>query len=708
MQASKRNCLLAEFFSARSVQRISRRSSPRKPCLASLLPLTAFASALRPHISRSPSKPSCLSSASTAFLSSASPASLSSASAASLSSASLSPTGHHAANMKSSVSSVRWAFSDRRGVSSLQRRLHLTSSSSVSALLPPLRRLSSSPRAASLASPSLGVLALSPARRALLAASSASASSSPPVSGFASLFQKTRRLLKRNETPSFFQWQVEDSVLLLLSLSWIAVACGLFALFQWKTNTRDQRHPYLAEARRLVRKHETVREVFGSPLEFQSAEDSTDSSGLHKRAKLHVAGPKAKGSVFVSAFLPDSVDAGEEEEESQSLFAGDELDWRALRERPFLLKLWLRDRIRAVHLALVSVASGEAYDDVKRSRGTSSSRKKDGKGNEGEEEEGDEEEKEEEEGATGRWTIESLFVHIEKREEGDEKSSGGEEEEEKKKKSKVLIAVKGNPYDNPDIDPLIKVEGSSRTNRHPVGAFLLFLLLLLLCRQTCSEIRGAIDRAACYQYLSYFSQNHPDLRRILHQTALRNASAAQARRGAPVEGERAGPAHAREAATDSGVRGSRTNPENQVDIQVSYFAGKMTATSIKGSASLTFSATSKPGGTNASESNQATAAVHANDHRIPNIAELRIEALRPSASAPFKTLVSSVRVIRESSEHDEVEGVPFPLLLSFSLPPTRIPPFRPSVSWSSFFSLSSSKSKKKRSAGKEDQTGRKP
>ncbi|KFH16232.1 hypothetical protein TGMAS_236160B, partial [Toxoplasma gondii MAS] len=239
--------------------------------------------------------------------------------------------------------------------------------------------------------------------------------------------------------------------------------------------------------------------------------------------------------VFVSAFLPDSVDAGEEEEESQSrtrpaslarlrqfqpsrlssvssvlllssqsLFAGDELDWRALRERPFLLKLWLRDRIRAVHLALVSVASGEAYDDVKRSRGTSSSRKKDGKGNEGEEE-GDEEE--EEEGATGRWTIESLFVHVEKREEGDEKSSGGEEEEEeKKKKSKVLIAVKGNPYDNPDIDPLIKVEGSSRTNRHPVGAFLLFLLLLLLCRQTFSEIRGAIDRAACYQYLSYFSQ----------------------------------------------------------------------------------------------------------------------------------------------------------------------------------------------------------
>ncbi|KFG43911.1 hypothetical protein TGFOU_236160B, partial [Toxoplasma gondii FOU] len=261
--------------------------------------------------------------------------------------------------------------------------------------------------------------------------------------------------------------------------------------------------------------------------------------------------------VFVSAFLPDSVDPGEEEEESQclvfshfhlylfsfdacgcqsrtrpaslarlrqfqpsrlssvssvlllssqSLFAGDELDWRALRERPFLLKLWLRDRIRAVHLALVSVASGEAYDDVKRSRGTSSSRKKDGKGNEGEEE-GDEEEKEEEEGATGRWTIESLFVHVEKREEGDEKSSGGEEEEEKKKKkSKVLIAVKGNPYDNPDIDPLIKVEGSSRTNRHPVGAFLLFLLLLLLCRQTFSEIRGAIDRAACYQYLSYFSQ----------------------------------------------------------------------------------------------------------------------------------------------------------------------------------------------------------
>ncbi|KYF43092.1 hypothetical protein TGARI_236160B, partial [Toxoplasma gondii ARI] len=64
-------------------------------------------------------------------------------------------------------------------------------------------------------------------------------------------------------------------------------------------------------------KHETVREVFGSPLEFQSAEDSTDSSGLHKRAKLHVAGPKAKGSVFVSAFLPDSVDAGEEEEDSQ-------------------------------------------------------------------------------------------------------------------------------------------------------------------------------------------------------------------------------------------------------------------------------------------------------------------------------------------------------------------------------------------------------
>ncbi|KFH07461.1 putative transmembrane protein [Toxoplasma gondii VAND] len=261
MQASKRNCLLAEFFSARSVQRLSRRSSPRKPCLASLLPLTAFASALRPHISRSPSKPSSLSSASTAslssastaFLSSASPASLSSASAASLSSASLSPTGHHAANMKSSVSFVRWAFSDRRGVSSLQRRLHLTSSSSVSALLPPLRRLSSSPRAASLASPSLGVLALSPARRALLAASSASASSSPPVSGFASLFQKTRRLLKRNETASFFQWQVEDSVLLLLSLSWIAVACGLFALFQWKTNTRDQRHPYLAEARRLVR-----------------------------------------------------------------------------------------------------------------------------------------------------------------------------------------------------------------------------------------------------------------------------------------------------------------------------------------------------------------------------------------------------------------------------------------------------------------------
>ncbi|KFG36896.1 putative transmembrane protein [Toxoplasma gondii p89] len=229
MQASKRNCLLAEFFSARSVQRISRCSSPRKPCLASLLPLTAFASALRPHISRSPSKPSSLSSASPA---SVSPASLSSASAASLSSSSLSPTGHHAANMKSSVSSVRWAFSDRRGVSSLQRRLHLTSSSSVSALLPPLRRLSSSPRAASLASPSLGVLALSPARRALLAASSASASSSPPVSGFASLFQKTRRLLKRNETPSF-QWQVEDSVLLLLSLSWIAVACGLFALFQW-------------------------------------------------------------------------------------------------------------------------------------------------------------------------------------------------------------------------------------------------------------------------------------------------------------------------------------------------------------------------------------------------------------------------------------------------------------------------------------------
>ncbi|KFG31666.1 putative transmembrane protein [Toxoplasma gondii GAB2-2007-GAL-DOM2] len=225
MQASKRNCLLAEFFSARSVQRISRRSSPRKPCLASLLPLTAFASALRPHISRSPSKPSSLSSAS--------PASLSSASAASLSSSSLSPTGHHATNMKSSVSSVRWAFSDRRGVSSLQRRLHLTSSSSVSALLLPLRRLSSPPRAASLASPSLGVLALSPARRALLAASSASASSSPPVSGFASLLQKTRRLLKRNETPSFFQWQVEDSVLLLLSLSWIAVACGLFALFQW-------------------------------------------------------------------------------------------------------------------------------------------------------------------------------------------------------------------------------------------------------------------------------------------------------------------------------------------------------------------------------------------------------------------------------------------------------------------------------------------
>ncbi|KEP63962.1 UNVERIFIED_CONTAM: hypothetical protein HHA_236160 [Hammondia hammondi] len=693
MQASRRECLLPDFFSAHNVQRMSRCSSPRKPRLASLLPLTPCASALRPHISHSPSKPSSLSSSWTASLSSSF-------------SSSLSPRGHHAANRRISVSSVRWAFSDRRLVSSLQRLLCSSSSSSVSysnhkepgcLYLPPLRRFSSSPRTASLRSPSLVFLETSPARLAQLAASSAS-SSSPPVSGFASLFQKTRRLLKRDKTPSF-EWQFEDSVLLLLSLSWIAVACGLFALFQWKTNTREQRHPYLAEARRLVRKHEAVREAFGSPLEFQSAEDSTDSSGLHKRAKLHVAGPKAKGSVFVSAFLPDSVGAGEEEEEdSQSLFAGDEVDWRSLRERPFLLKLWLRDRLRAVHLALRSVALGEVYEDVRRTRGTSSSRT-DEEGKEGEEGEGD----------TGRWTIESLFVHVDKREEGDEKSSRDKEQE----KNKVLIAVKGNPYDNPDIDPLIKVEGSSRRNRHPVGAFLLFLLLLLLCRQTFAEIRGAIDRAACYQYLSYFSQNHPDLRRILHQTALRNASVGPARRGTPVEGEKAVPTHAREAATDSGVRGSPANPENHLDIQVSYFAGKMTATSIKGSASLTFSATSKAGGTNAPESNQATSTVHANDHRIPNLAELRIEALRPNASAPFKTLVSSVRVIREASEHDEVEEAPFPLLLSFSLPPTRIPPFRPSVSWSSVFSLSSSssssfKSKKKRGAGKEDQTGRKP
>nr|CEL69332.1 TPA: hypothetical protein BN1204_050450 [Neospora caninum Liverpool] len=524
----------------------------------------------------------------------------------------------------SSSSSPVLAFLPFSGFSQVASRALLRSSVSSSSL----RSFSSAPRASRRPSPALAFLERSVARRSLLSASRASS---------------------------------------------------------LKTKTRDQRHPYLGEARRLVRNNETVRQVFGSPLEFQNAEDTTDSSGLHKRAKMYLSGPKATGSVFVTALLPDTVGEGDEED-SQSLFAGDSLDWNALRERPYLLKLWLFDRMRTLYLATRSVVLGEVYEDVKRERGASAWTNEKGEAA-GEEEE--------EAGARSRWAIDSLFVHIEKRQ--GETRPGKETNE----RSKVLIAVKGNPYDNPDIEPFIKREGSTRgRNRHPIGGFLLLALLALLCRQTYSEIRGAIDRAACYQYLNYFTQNHPDLRRILCSTAQRNAARVKAGKEQSTSTAKAREDNAK----------SREDPavEKRVNIQVSYFAGKMTPTSIKGCASLTFTP-GEHGGKPASDGRQTRQQdVDTNEERIPNIAELRIEALRPNTSAPFKALVSSVRVIREQSDDDVAEGVPFPLLLSYTLPPTRIPPFRPSVSWSSFFSGPSLFGKKKRpTSGKDERRERK-
>ncbi|CBZ54617.1 conserved hypothetical protein [Neospora caninum Liverpool] len=382
--------------------------------------------------------------------------------------------------------------------------------------------------------------------------------------------------------------------------------------------------------------------------------------------------------------------------------------------------------MRTLYLATRSVVLGEVYEDVKRERGASAWTNEKGEAA-GEEEE--------EAGARSRWAIDSLFVHIEKRQ--GETRPGKETNE----RSKVLIAVKGNPYDNPDIEPFIKREGSTRgRNRHPIGGFLLLALLALLCRQTYSEIRGAIDRAACYQYLNYFTQirlfqkmrhagrlvpldpasllsphapvrclvgfslsfvqNHPDLRRILCSTAQRNAARVKAGKEQSTSTAKAREDNAK----------SREDPavEKRVNIQVSYFAGKMTPTSIKGCASLTFTP-GEHGGKPASDGRQTRQQdVDTNEERIPNIAELRIEALRPNTSAPFKALVSSVRVIREQSDDDVAEGVPFPLLLSYTLPPTRIPPFRPSVSWSSFFSGPSLFGKKKRpTSGKDERRERK-
>ncbi|PFH37228.1 hypothetical protein BESB_036860 [Besnoitia besnoiti] len=513
----------------------------------------------------------------------------------------------------------------------------------------------------------------------------ASSSASPS----AALRQRLKRLLARRAHASAASpRQTEDIVLLFLSLSWVAVASGLFAYFRWKTNTREARHPYLEEARRLMETDERVRDIFGSPLEFRPVADTTDSSGVFKRAKMQVSGPKASGSAFVSAFLPDGDGEGDDED-FQTLFADEKVDWIALRERPYLLKQWTLDGARALYAAGRSVLLGEVYEEVRR-RDRAPDAAAAGSGSE------------RREGANGgrktHWVLDTLFVHKTPEASAgetharDNEGKGGEraEAEAKKGETKALIAVKGNPYDNPDIEPFLKPEGGARAgSRHPIGSFLLLACLLLLCRQTYAEIRGAIDRVVCYKYLNYFAQTHPDLRRILHETALRNGNgageASGARGGAPTRPEKAALA--------------RLLSDQDLSITVDYFAGKMTQTALKGTASLSFSYPEAKGATETPRIAAHTGGeqLEAEGSKIPNVAELCIEALRPSPSAPFKALVSSVRVIREPSPEDEVgDGAPFPLLLSFNLPPARVAPYAASASLFSFSFLGSKASKKKK------------
>ncbi|KAL8270829.1 hypothetical protein Esti_005200 [Eimeria stiedai] len=206
----------------------------------------------------------------------------------------------------------------------------------------------------------------------------------------------------------------------------------------------------------------------------------------------------------------------------------------------------------------------------------------------------------------------------------------------------TVISCKGRPADNPDFHRLVPSEHpAEKLHTHWVANCCLLLLCLYSVKRVRDEWKMAAERISCFRFISHFIKHH----RHLQQLAKRQLHNASRKTNSP-------------AVVSREFEGARP----QAELRMTYFTGQLTRAAIDGVAHLEIRGGSQ------------------DEQDDPDFAdmlqcELRLQASRPSASAPFVASESTLSLIQEPRGDKDP---PFPVVQTYALDPKAIdkpPPF---------------------------------